>query len=70
MEQLENALIDDDDRGEMPSPSVDMVSLTKTPTTMIGASCLVPLPLPHALDPLPPRGGSWSNCDGVKRKEK
>jgi hypothetical protein len=31
LEQLENALFYDDDRGEMPPPSTAMVTLTRTP---------------------------------------
>jgi hypothetical protein len=41
MEQLENALFDDDgDHCKMTLPSIVMVALTRTPTTR--ASCLVP----------------------------
>lgn len=32
-EQLENALFDNDDHGEMSPPSTTMVTLTKTPTS-------------------------------------
>jgi hypothetical protein len=75
LEQLENALIDDDDRVEMPSPSIAMVPLTRTPTAVVKVSFSVPLPststqLPHALAPLPPCGGSQDNRGGAKRKGK
>lgn len=72
LEQLENALINDDDRGEMPPPSTSMVSLTKTPAATIRDSCSIPLPLPPASDQLPPHGGSQGNRGGpggAKRKE-
>jgi hypothetical protein len=44
LEQLENALIDDDDRVEMPPPSTTMVPLTRILATAVGASSSVPLP--------------------------
>lgn len=61
MEQSKNALFDDDHHGEMPSPSIVMVTLTKT--LVAGPSCSVPstqLPLALALVLLP-RGGSQGN---------
>jgi hypothetical protein len=74
LEQLENALIDNDDRVEMPPPSTAMVPLTKTPVAIVVASCSIPLPfastqLPLPSAPLPPCGGSRNNRGGAKRKE-
>ena len=49
-----------------------MAPLTRTLVATIGASCLVPLPLPPASDQLPPHGGSQGNRGGpggAKRKE-
>jgi hypothetical protein len=43
LEQLENALIDDD-HVKIPTPSTIMVPLTKTPVVTIWASCSIPLP--------------------------
>jgi hypothetical protein len=79
LEPLENALFDDDDRGEMPQTSNAMVTLIMTPTTR--ASCSVSSRF-HivtsrnlALSPtlvlaLLPSGGSWGNCGDAKTKEK
>jgi len=41
LEQLENALMDDDDRVEMPTPSTAMAPMSRTPATTLGASSLV-----------------------------
>jgi hypothetical protein len=76
LEQLESAIFNDDDCGEIPPPSTTMVILIETLATW--ASCLVPLPstqLPLvststlALARLP-HGGSRGNRGGAKRKEK
>lgn len=39
LEKLENAIFDDDDRGEMPFPSIVVITLAKV--LVVGASCLV-----------------------------
>jgi hypothetical protein len=67
LEQLETSLFKDDDQGEMPPPSIAMVTLIRT--LIEGASCpgsyswlpLAPLPEPH---------GGCGCCDGAQRKEK
>jgi len=41
LEQLENALMDDDDHVEMPPPSTVMVPMSRTLATGVGASSLV-----------------------------
>lgn len=40
LQQLENDLFDDDDRGEMSPPSIAMVALTRA--QVVRDSCLVP----------------------------
>lgn len=75
MEQLENALFDDDDGVDMPPPSTTMAPLTRTPFASVGSSHLVQCPststqLPPTSTPLPPFGGSQGNCSGTRRKEK
>jgi hypothetical protein len=42
LEQLENALLDDDDHVEMPPPSTSMVPMSRTPGTTLGASSSLP----------------------------
>jgi hypothetical protein len=77
LEQLENALMDDDDRVEMPPPSTAMVPMSRTPATTLGASSSVPRPPTSASTqfrpspaPLPPRGGPCNSHGGAgKRKE-
>ena len=76
LEQLESALFDDVDCGEMPPPSTTMVTLIGTSSSTTRSSYTVPqLPLPStqlpfAFVPLPPHGGTKGNCGGAKRKEK
>jgi hypothetical protein len=76
LEQLENALFDDDDGGDMPPPSTSMIPLTRTPITSARPSPSVLPPRPptqlsqQESAPLPPRGGSRGNDGGTKRKEK
>ena len=79
LEQLENALFDDDDGCDMPPPSTSIIPLTKTPIASAGPSRLVLPPCPRTQlsqqesTPLPPRRGSRGNHgrpDGTKRKEK
>jgi hypothetical protein len=76
LEQLENALMDDDDHVEMPPPSTAMVPIFRTLTTEVGASSLVPWSLTSASaqfrpssTQLPPRGGPRDSHGVGRRKE-
>jgi hypothetical protein len=68
LEQLENALFDDDDHAEMPPPATtqSLVPLFRTPTAGDSSSSTAQFRPSHA-PPLPPRGGTRSNRVGGRR---
>lgn len=68
LEQLGNALFDDDDGGDMPPPSTSMIPLTRTPIAPVGPSRSILLPRPPTqlyqqgsapLPPLLPERRNW-----------
>jgi hypothetical protein len=70
LEQLENALFDDDDHVEMPPPATtqSLVPLFKTPAAgALSLSIHSAQFRPSQAPPLPPRGGIHNNCVGGRR---
>jgi hypothetical protein len=70
LEQMENALFDDDDHAEMPPSATtrSLVPLFRTPTAGASFSSIhsAQFPPSHA-PPLPPRGGTRANRVGGRR---
>jgi hypothetical protein len=67
LEQLENALFDDDDHAEMPPPATtrSLVPLFKTPVVGVSSSSTNSTQFrPSQAPPLPPRGGTQDNRFG------
>jgi hypothetical protein len=76
LEQLENALLHDDDNVEMQPPSTVMVPVSMISATALGASSSLSTRLststsaqfrPSQEAPLPPQGGQRSNRGGGRR---
>jgi hypothetical protein len=76
LEQLENALLNDDDRVELRPPSTAVFPVSKNLATTLGASSSLPLRQststfaqfrPSQEAPLPPQGGPRNNCGGGRR---
>jgi hypothetical protein len=70
LEQLENALFDDDDHAEMPPPATtrSLVPLFRTPTTGASSSSIDSAQFRPSQDPpLPPHGGTRGNRVGGRR---
>jgi hypothetical protein len=72
LEQLENALFDDDDHAEMPplATTQSLVPLFRTPAARASSSSIHSAQFrPSQAPPLPPRGGTRGNCVGGRRME-
>jgi hypothetical protein len=70
LEQLENALFDDDDHAEMPPPTTtqSLAPLFRTPTVGASSSSTAQFrDRPSQAPPLPPRGGTHGNRVGGRR---
>jgi hypothetical protein len=64
LEQLENALFDDDDHAEMPPPATTqcLVPLFRTPAARASSSSIHSAQFrPSQAPPLPPHGGTCAN---------
>ena len=68
LEQLENALFDDDDHAETPPPANtrSLVPLFRTPAARASSSSTAQF-RPSQARPLPPRGGTRGNRVGGRR---
>jgi len=76
LEQLENALLNDDDHVELQPPSTIVFPVSKNPATTQGASSSLPSRpytststqfRPSQEAPLPPQGGPCNNRSGGRR---